>query len=191
MANSAKAKTLRGAKTTYYQQLAMIEWLEVPQKFRLITGAAQKDVGKVVAGAKLKKEQAYADLMVHVNQKTGCKWTATQAATRFKSMLATYKRVQTKFYDTTGEKYCLTGEEISAGLTVEAKVDKECYGFFRLHSLFGGRQNINPACLYEPSLDDDESESFFIVAPDSQLRPSADEESTYDEENETQLDINT
>ncbi len=54
MANSAKAKTLRGAKTTYYQQLGMSEWLEVPQHFRLITGAAQKDVGKVVAGAKLK-----------------------------------------------------------------------------------------------------------------------------------------
>ena len=68
MANSAKGKTLRGAKTTYYQQLAMIEWLEVPINFRLITGAAQKDVGKVVAGAKLKKEQGYADMMAHVNQ---------------------------------------------------------------------------------------------------------------------------
>jgi hypothetical protein len=39
MANSAKGKTLIGAKTTYYVQLAMIEWLEVPQKFRVITGA--------------------------------------------------------------------------------------------------------------------------------------------------------
>ena len=63
---------MRGVKTTYYQQLAMIEWLEVPVNFRLITGAAQKDVGKVVAGAKLKKEQGYADMMAHVNQKCAC-----------------------------------------------------------------------------------------------------------------------
>ena len=55
MCKLLQTPTLRGAKPTYYQQLGMIEWLEVPrQHFRLITGAAQKDVGKVVAGAKLK-----------------------------------------------------------------------------------------------------------------------------------------
>ena len=135
MANSAKTKTLRGAKTTYYAQRA-IEWLEVPQHFRLITGAAQKDVGKVMAGAKLKKEQAYADMMAFVNQKCGCKWTSAQTPSRFKSMLTSYKKVRNKYYDTSGEKYCLTPEEIAGGLTIPAKLDKECFGFFRLDQLF-------------------------------------------------------
>ena len=106
----------------------MIEWLKVPQHFRLITGAAQKDVGKVVAGAKLKKEQAYADMIAFVNQKCGCKWTSAQTQSRFKSMLTSYKKVRNKFYDTSGEKYCLTLEEIAGGLTIPAKLDKECFG---------------------------------------------------------------
>ena len=43
----------RGPKTIWAQIIAMIEWLENPVKFRLTTGGAQKDVGSVVAGAKL------------------------------------------------------------------------------------------------------------------------------------------
>ena len=52
-------KSGRGGKTTWAQIQAMLEWLEVPNNFRLITGAAQKDVGSVTAGAKLKKVDGY------------------------------------------------------------------------------------------------------------------------------------
>ena len=59
MAENGTTRAARGAKTTWAQQLQMIIWLEVPKNFRLITGAAQKDVGKMTAGAKMKKTHAH------------------------------------------------------------------------------------------------------------------------------------
>lgn len=50
-----KEKEGRGRKTSYSNVLAILEWLEEPRNFRLITGAAAKDHKGVVAGAKLKK----------------------------------------------------------------------------------------------------------------------------------------
>ena len=61
-----------------YQQVGMIEWLEQPANLRLIIGAAQRDVGRVVAGAKSTKEAAHSDLMSFVNQKCSSKWTKDQ-----------------------------------------------------------------------------------------------------------------
>ena len=167
MSQTGKIAKIRGPKTSYYQQLAMIEWLEVPANFRLLTGAAQKDVGKVVAGAKLKKDQAYSDLMNHVNQKCGLKWTKDQTKSRIKSMLSTYKKVRNKYYDTTGAKYMLTAEELAAGETIETKLEKECCGFRRLDTLFGGRQNVNPSHLEEPDVDSEDDDSFFVITHDN------------------------
>ena len=121
---------------------------------------------KLLAGAKLKKEQGYADMMAHVNQKCACKWTSAQTQTRFKSMLSTYKRVRIKFYDTTGAKYCLTPEEYQAGLTIQSKVDKECFGFFRLETLFAGRQNITPSYTEEPNQEEEEESAFIFQHED-------------------------
>ena len=97
-------------------------------------------------------------MMAHVNQKCACKWTSAQTQTRFKSMMSTYKRVRLKFYDTTGAKYCLTIEEAQSGITIQTKVDKECFGFFRLEALFAGRQNMTPSYLEEPNEEEVEEE---------------------------------
>ena len=77
-------------------------------------------------------------------------------------MLTSHKKVRNKYYDTSGEKYCLTPEEIAGGLTIPAKLDKECFGFFRLDQLFGNRQNIRPSVVLEPEVDDEAEDSFFI-----------------------------
>jgi hypothetical protein len=45
----------------------MIVWLEVPKNFRLITGATQKDVGKMTAGPKMKKTDAHAYIHTYSN----------------------------------------------------------------------------------------------------------------------------
>jgi hypothetical protein len=55
-------------------------------------------------------------------------------------MISSYKKTRIKFYDTTGVKYCLTPDELQSGLTIEAKLEKECIGFHRLDALYGGRQ---------------------------------------------------
>ena len=47
----------RGQTSNFYQVTALIIWLEIPLNFKLITGGAAK--GPVVAGAKLKKSDAY------------------------------------------------------------------------------------------------------------------------------------
>ena len=73
MGESQKEDAKRGAKTSRSQQIAIIAWLEVEKNRNLINGAAQQDVGKVTAGAKLKKTDAYADLADHVNSATGSK----------------------------------------------------------------------------------------------------------------------
>ena len=59
----------RGEKTTWAQADAMIEWLEIEKNYRLITGAAAKDVGSVTAGAKVRKADAYSDLADNVNSR--------------------------------------------------------------------------------------------------------------------------
>ena len=50
----------RGAKITWGQRLAMIEWLEVEANFKLITGGAA--TGPVVASKKLTKTAAFDSL---------------------------------------------------------------------------------------------------------------------------------
>jgi hypothetical protein len=79
MATEGRFKAPRGPKTTFFQQMAMIEWLEnrIDNKgttnFDVIVGRAQAKLKNVQAGAKLKKETAFADLAAFVNQKCGCK----------------------------------------------------------------------------------------------------------------------
>ena len=61
----------RGSATSWLQQTAMIDWLSIPRNFKLITGGKQADLKGVVAGAKLKKSDAYGELAENVNQKSG------------------------------------------------------------------------------------------------------------------------
>ena len=134
----------------------MIIWLEVPKSFRLITGAAQKDVGKITAGAKMKKTGAYADLCEHMNGATGSRWTRGQAKSRYKSLMNSYKKIRDKVFDKTGEKYCLTPEELAKARQFERKIESEFAGFRRMDELFGSRENINPSQVDEPGDNDDD-----------------------------------
>lgn len=59
----------RGTKTTYAQLNAVLEWLEKPQNFKLITGGASQN--QVIAGLKLKKSDAYRELANAVNERLG------------------------------------------------------------------------------------------------------------------------
>ena len=60
----------------------------------------------------------------------------------------------------TDKKFGLTADEVENGLTVEAKLEKLCYGYRRWDNLYGSRQNVNPSFVLE-SLDDDEEEELF------------------------------
>ena len=43
-------KTVRGEKTRWPQKQAIVEWLEVPENFKLIVGAGCEGKKQVVAG---------------------------------------------------------------------------------------------------------------------------------------------
>ena len=79
---------VRGGKTSYYQKLAIVEWLEVPSNFNLIVGKASVRIYKymyvshimhlficigtlkgVIAGSKLTKTSAYQDLADFVSSR--------------------------------------------------------------------------------------------------------------------------
>ena len=59
----------RGPRTTWQQLSAVLEWLEIPKNFKLITGGASQ--GHVIAGLKLKKTDAYRELASFVNDRLG------------------------------------------------------------------------------------------------------------------------
>ena len=60
------ATTGRGKATSYPQCSAILEWLETPANFRLITGGTP--AGPVVAGKNLKKIDAYNRLAAFINR---------------------------------------------------------------------------------------------------------------------------
>jgi hypothetical protein len=76
--------------------------LEDEKNRNLIDGAAQQDVGKVTAGARLKKTDACADLADHVYLTTGSRWTAEQTKNRWRAMFSSYKKLNEKIADNSG-----------------------------------------------------------------------------------------
>lgn len=153
----------RGEKTTYYQRLSIVEWLEDGNgdNFRLITGDGQGNYKTVVAGAKLKKKDAYEELAIFVNQQRGCKWTSKQADSRFKAYVKMYKDVKRAVADGNGEKYCIGPADLAKGVTtLEQKKEQDCPLYERMDLLFGSRQNVIPSHVMEgaPPLEDSDSE---------------------------------
>lgn len=65
-----------------------------------------------------------------------------------------------------GEKYCVGPEDRAKGIdTIKGKLEADCPHFARMDVLFGGRQNVTPACVMVPdkprqaqctALDDDD-----------------------------------
>ena len=133
----------------------MLEWLEKPENFKLITGGASQN--HVVAGSKLKKTDAYRELALAVNERLGLNrpsetWDGKKAKARYEAQLKKYKDLKRDLLDITGAKFCLTDGELKAGTTIEMKRDKIFPQFQRWDNLFGGRQNITPSYTIEPGM---------------------------------------
>jgi len=62
------------AQTTWSQRLKIVERLEIPANFMLITGQATKNMNGIISGSKLKKTNAYTDLADYVNAACGTNW---------------------------------------------------------------------------------------------------------------------
>lgn len=110
----------RGEQTSWKQLDIVLEWLEQPANFNLITGVAPK--GKPIAGQKTKKSDAYKDLAAFVNQKLFYSsypsiWDAKKAKSRYESLLKKYKEVKKQHLDLGGPKFCLTEQEMAKGTT--------------------------------------------------------------------------
>ena len=153
--SSEKEKHGRGQKTTHYQYIAILEWLEMEpgNNFKLITGDAQSGLTMVTAGAKLTKKYGYESLADYVNQKCGTSWTYENAEARYKAYLKLYKEVNRAFRNPGEEKYCLGQSDYSKGITtIDQKLEKDCPSFNRMDRLFGSKQNVIPSYVMQSGL---------------------------------------
>ena len=164
------ASSGRGKATTWQQRSIILEWLEIPSNFRLITGGTQP--GPVIAGKKLKKSDAYNQLAAFVNEKLGYsdpseKWDQKIAKIRYESLVKTYKTTRDKYQDPGGKKFALTDVEISKGKTIDTKLNEMCPYYHRWDSLFGGRQNVNPAHTFEGGIAGSEDDATYSMDYDN------------------------
>ncbi len=89
--------------------------------------------------------------------------------------------------DNGGTKFCLSEREAANGLTIDDKLNRICPGYFRLDTLYGSRQNVNPASIFEPSSDGSDSEDGFNL--DDEDDEEIDEEEDDEEEFSVREDI--
>lgn len=130
----------RGKNTTDAERLAIIHWLKSSSNFDLIVGNAAK--GPVVAGAKLKKTDAYQDLAQTVNRACGSEWTKAIAKSRYEAYYKLYKETKWK---STRTGFGVTEEDRQVGInTVEDKLNHECRFYDEMDALFGERRNLVP-----------------------------------------------
>lgn len=176
------ATTGRGKATSYPQRSAILEWLENPVNFRLITGGTQP--GPVVAGKKLKKSDAYNQLAAFVNRTLKYTdptemWDQKIAKIRYESLVKTYKTTRDKYQDPSGKKFALTDAEISKGKTIDIKLNELCPFYQRWDSLFGGRQNVNPAHTFEGGVATSEDDATYSAGEYEDIEENDDD--TYGE----------
>jgi hypothetical protein len=138
-------KPVRGPATSYYNYKRIVEWLEIPKNFKLITGSATSSLNGVVAGAKVKKTYAYDDIADYVNKHCNTKWDRKVSMARFRAYLKKYKETKFKYDDASGGKYCLSESDWKKSITTIAdKLNDDCPFYERMDRLFGDRQNITP-----------------------------------------------
>eukprot|EP00474_Spongospora_subterranea_P008038 CRZ08496.1 hypothetical protein [Spongospora subterranea] len=163
------AATKSRRRTTAAEYLMMVEFIEIDTNVQLITGGAAK--GKPMqAGQKLTKADAYRALAEYMNKKLKDPkriWTASEAKSRWESYWNRYKATHKQIHSQTG--FGLTQKDEDQGiLTMAEKEERMCPYYCRLDALFGQRQNINPAVIFEVAtspqvaLDDDGAHSAII-----------------------------
>ena len=143
------AKRSRAPKTTWAQYVAILEWLEIPANFNLIEGSATSTMKTgTVAGAKLTKRTAFAELADAVNEKCNTNWDRVTSENRFRVYKRLFKQTKRNQLDPGGAKYNVGPKDHAKGVfTIEQKLEKDCPYFQRMDILYGGRQNITPACV--------------------------------------------
>ena len=122
------------------------------------------DCETVIAGAIVSKTSAYQQLALYVNKNCGSDWNSEQAMARYKGQLVIYITKKQAFADKSGGKFCLTLEEVNAGMTIEEKRNSKCDNYERWDLLFGGRQNVTPSCVSHAD-DDEEANNDYYCEP--------------------------
>ena len=112
---------------------SIIQWLQQPENFLLITGAAGFS-SPVVSGTKLKKKDAYDLLAKFVNEKHKTTYSGNEMKRKYDWLLSQYKKAN----------------ELSKTDTDVQKLEKKCPFYKELDILFKDRQNINPFNILEP-----------------------------------------
>lgn len=111
---SARRASRSFERTTDAQRECIVEWLEQPGHFQLMTrpsssvstpdssaGPQPKKGARV--RRQLKKADGYRSLMRHVNRCTQSRWTQQVARSRFESLMASYKRARSQQQQQLGE----------------------------------------------------------------------------------------
>lgn len=112
---------------------SIIHWLQKPENFLLITGAAGFN-SPFVSGTKLKKKDAYDSLATFVNQKHKTSFTGDEMKRKYDWLLSQYKKAN----------------ELSKTEIDVQKLEQKCPFYKELDTLFRTRQNINPHSVVEP-----------------------------------------
>lgn len=79
------------------------------------------------------------------------RWTKDQASQRYKAMVKKYKETKMALDEKNGKKFGLSPEEFQDKMTIERKLEKECYRFRDLDALYGDRQNVKPSFVADSS----------------------------------------
>ncbi|KAF1318034.1 hypothetical protein FI667_g14263, partial [Globisporangium splendens] len=120
--------------TTEAQRLCMLEWLERPQNFQLMTERASAVVLTNAAGKKLKKADGYRSLMRHVNQHAHAQWTLDVTRSRYESFIASFKKAQKMAAQSA---FTVTANDRVRGITeVVQKLNAMCLFYDRIEALF-------------------------------------------------------
>ena len=112
---------------------SIVNWLQVPENFRLITGAAGFS-SPVVSGTKLKKKDAHESLAKFVNQKHKTAFSATEMKRKYDWLLSQYKKAK----------------DLSKTDVNPEQIQKKCPFYKEIDALFKDRQNISPYDVFEP-----------------------------------------
>jgi hypothetical protein len=158
---SKSTRVGRDKQSSWAQKMAIVEWLEIPENFKLITGSIAFN-STVVAGKKTKKLDGYKSLGDYVNEKCGSNWNVKTTQARYRSYIKLFKKTLKEYRDVTGTKFCIGPSDIRRGVTtIDQKLEYQCYGFKRLDALFSVRQNVTPHSVYQPGqnfADDDDDD---------------------------------
>ena len=92
-ASSSSSSTILTSHTTPAQYLAMVEWLRIPENYKLITGSAAQ--GKAdFAGQKLKKKDAHVALAKFIYERFKVPWDFDTARNRYEGYVKRYKKAK-------------------------------------------------------------------------------------------------